>query len=160
MEAYQDTRYCDAGILCDFVQDNLVTTSASNTIRGLHFQRPPSAQAKLISVIKGAVLDIVVDIRHGSPTFGRVESLRLSAEEGNQIFTPIGTAHGYCTLLDDTVVLYKVSERYDPKTEAGIAWNDPDLAIPWPVDEATAILTERDKKFPRLSDLEKIFTYD
>jgi len=160
MESYQKARYCDAGITCEFVQDNVAVSDKRNTIRGLHFQRPPSAQDKLVSVLRGAVLDVVVDIRHGSPTFGHVEAFRLSEEDGNQLFVPIGMAHGYCTLADDTAVLYKVSAQYDPGTEAGIVWKDPQLGICWPVEDAAAIVAERDKALPTLSGLEIVFTYD
>lgn len=159
-ETYQFERYRKVGIDCDFVQDNFVSSERKGTIRGLHFQKPPAAQAKLISVIQGAVMDVVVDLRHGSPTFGKAEAFHLTAEEGTQIFMPVGFAHGYCTLNNNSAVLYKVSSPYAPDLEAGIIWNDPELNITWPVDVKDMIIAERDQKLPRLSELEKIFPYD
>ncbi len=160
MEIFQKARYAEAGITEDFVQDNFAVNDKKGTIRGLHFQRPPAAQTKLVYAVWGAVLDVVVDIRHGSPTFGQSETFHLTATDGNQILVPVGFAHGYCTLEDNTAVMYKVSAPYAPDSEAGIVWNDPELAISWPVSDKAAILAERDKGYPRLGELEKIFTYE
>jgi len=160
MEAYQKERYREAGIDCAFVQENFVTNKKPGTVRGLHFQKPPAAQAKLITVVHGAILDVVVDIRHGSPTFAQAETFHLTAEQGMQVYLPAGFAHGYCTLEANTGVLYQVSAFYAPEAEAGIVWNDPDIAIDWPFDERAAVMTERDKSYPRLAELEKIFSYE
>ena len=122
-------------------------------MRGLHFQRPPFAQAKLVRCSKGAIFDVAVDIRSGSPTFGRSVALELSAENWRQLFVPAGFAHGYCTLTADAEVTYKVSERYNPEAEGGLRWNDPALGIDWPVGEQQATLNARDRGWPILSEL-------
>jgi dTDP-4-dehydrorhamnose 3,5-epimerase len=127
-------------------------------VRGLHFQVPPTAQAKLVWSVRGAVLDVVVDLRRGSPTFGRHVAVELSPADG-QLYVPVGFAHGYCTLEADTEVVYKVSAPYAPDHEGGVLWNDPDLAIPWPIADADAVLAARDAALPRLADLPSVFAW-
>jgi len=121
------------GITADFVQDNHSLSRQKGVVRGLHFQRPPTAQAKLVRVVRGSILDIAVDIREGSPTYGQHVACELSAANWQQLWIPAGFAHGFVTLEEDTEVLYKVDAYYDRATDAGIAWNDPALAIDWPV---------------------------
>jgi dTDP-4-dehydrorhamnose 3,5-epimerase len=147
------------GISVDFVQDNCSVSHSVGTIRGLHFQAPPMAQAKLVTVLRGRVHDIVVDCRAGSPTFGQHIGVDLDGEEWRQLFVPEGFAHGFCTLEPDTMVLYKVSAPYAPKLDGGIAWNDPDLGIDWPVAVDKAVVSDKDKKLPRLRDLASPFSY-
>ena len=146
-----------AGIDIDFVQDNQSLSATPGTVRGLHFQTPPHAQAKLLRVIRGAVFDVAVDLRRGSPGYGRHVSAVISAEEWNQILVPVGFAHGFMTLEPDTEVIYKVSGIYSPANDAGILWNDPDLGIAWPLD-VEATLSDKDRVQPRLRDFETPFT--
>lgn len=152
-ETYSQRAFAAAGIETCFVQDNHSYSAATGTLRGLHFQSPPAAQDKLIRVVRGAVLDVAVDLRRSSPAFGRHVAVELSAENGLQLFVPAGFAHGFCTIAPHTEVLYKVTAPYAPGHDHGLAWNDPALAIAWPVSEAAAILSERDRAHPRLADL-------
>ena len=142
----------DAGLAADFVQDNQAYSARKGTLRGLHFQKAPHAQAKLVRALKGAIYDVAVDIRQGSPTFGRWVAAELTAEGGEQLFVPRGFAHGYCTLTEDCEIFYKVDGQYAPQTEGGVIWNDPDLAIPWPLD-GEPMLADKDRVLPRLKDL-------
>ena len=153
METYKVALWREGGVIVDFIQDNQSLSRRSGTIRGLHFQIPPVAQAKLIRCTAGAIFDVAVDIRRASPTFGRHVAAELSAVDGRQMYVPAGFAHGYCTLSADTVVEYKVSSPYDPTSERGIAWNDPGLAIPWPVAGMTPLVSPRDRDLPRLAEL-------
>jgi len=157
-EVYRRDRLAEAGILADFVQDNHSWSQEKGVIRGLHFQKPPHAQAKLVRVVRGAVLDVAVDIRVGSPTFGRHIAVELSADNWKQLFVPAGFAHGFCTLTTDVEFLYKVTAYYDRDSDAGIAFDDPDLGIDWPVGPADAILSDRDRRHPRLRRLPPLFT--
>lgn len=141
-----------AGLDPVFVQDNQAFSARKGTLRGLHFQKPPFAQGKLVRVLKGAVFDVAVDIRPASPDFGRWTGATLSAEGGEQIWVPRGFAHAYMTLTDDTEIFYKVDNDYAPQAEGGVMWNDPDLGIAWPLDVAP-VLSEKDKLLPRLKDL-------
>ncbi|WP_447908733.1 dTDP-4-dehydrorhamnose 3,5-epimerase [Brevundimonas bullata] len=159
-ETWSRARFSAAGIECDFVQDNHSRSEAAGVVRGLHFQRPPYAQAKLVRCVRGAILDVVVDLRAGSPTFGMHHALELSAESGDQLFVPPYFAHGFVTLQPGTEVIYKVSAPYAPSHEAGLAWDDPDLNIGWPVAADEAVLTDRDLRWPRLRDLETPFSGD
>lgn len=152
-ETYSHRTLAEAGVHIDFVQDNHAYSAARGTLRGLHFQAPPHAQAKLIRVVRGAILDVAVDLRHGSPSFGRHVSVEISASAWNQILIPAGFGHGLCTLTDDTEVLYKVSDFYAPSHDLGVLWNDPDLGIDWPVTAADAILSDKDRRQPRLREL-------
>ncbi|MBI4126443.1 MAG: dTDP-4-dehydrorhamnose 3,5-epimerase [Deltaproteobacteria bacterium] len=156
-ETYNKRDFLKIGIPFDFVQDDHSLSSERGMVRGLHFQIPPHAQDKLIRVTRGAIFDVVVDIRRGSPTFGKHVTTTLSAKEWQQISIPRGFAHGFCTLEPGTEVLYKVSNFYEPDAERGLLWNDPELGIAWPISENDVTLSERDKKFPTLAQLEAFF---
>jgi dTDP-4-dehydrorhamnose 3,5-epimerase len=144
-ESYSHAAFAEAGIACTFVQDNQSFSSKRGTIRGLHFQLPPFAQAKLVRVLRGSIYDTAVDLRRASPTFGKHISAVFSAGDGGQFFVPTGFAHGFCTLEPDTEVLYKVSAPYSREHERALQWNDPALEIAWPVSADEAILSERDR---------------
>lgn len=135
-----------------FVQDN-ESKSRYGVIRGLHFQRPPYAQSKLVRVVSGRVLDVAVDIRPGSPTFGRSYSVELSGENHLQLFIPKGFAHGFSVLSEEVVFQYKCDEYYHPESEGAIAWDDPDLAIDWQIPSGDVLVSEKDRHHPRLKDL-------
>lgn len=156
-ETWSRARFAAAGIDCDFVQDNQSWSEAQGVVRGLHFQRPPYAQAKLVRCLRGAILDVVVDLRAGALSFGRAHAVELTAESGDQLFVPPSFAHGFVTLQPGTEVSYKVSAPYAPAQEAGLAWDDPDLEIPWPVGADQAVLADRDRTWPRLRDLDTPF---
>jgi dTDP-4-dehydrorhamnose 3,5-epimerase len=147
------------GLNFDCMQENYSFSEHRHTVRGLHVQSPPFAQAKLVQVLAGAILDVAVDLRRGSPWYGRFAAAELSAENWTQILLPAGFAHGFCTLTANTAVLYKVSAIYSPAHDGGIRWNDPVLGIPWPVDAATAVLSEKDKQLPLLADYVSPFIY-
>lgn len=156
-ETYNRRTLADSGIEIDFVQDNHSLSVEKGTIRGLHFQTPPYAQDKLVRVVRGAVLDVAVDLRRESPTYGQWVSARISADEWNQILVPVGFAHGICTLEPDTELIYKVSNYYSPDHDKGLRWNDPDLAIEWPIPESDAILSDKDRAQPLFADFESPF---
>jgi dTDP-4-dehydrorhamnose 3,5-epimerase len=158
-ETFHQTRWHELGIDCAFVQDNHSQSTRKGTLRGFHFQEPPSAQAKLVSVLRGSILDVVVDIRRGSPSFGRCASVELSSDSGGQLFVPIGFAHGFVTLEDEVLVMYKVSEYYAPSCEGGIHWNDPDVGFPWPFAAADMIRSERDDRLPSLKNYQSPFPF-
>jgi dTDP-4-dehydrorhamnose 3,5-epimerase len=158
-EVWNTRAFAAVGIDATFVQDNHVRSQLRGTLRGLHYQMPPVAQAKLIRVTRGAIFDIAVDIRRGSPTFGHHADAVLSADNWRQLWVPAGFAHGYCTLEDDTEVQYKVTDYYSPSHEHGIAWNDPKLMIAWPVTATTATVAERDRQWPRLAVQSDLFEY-
>ena len=136
-----------------FCQDNMSMSAKVGTIRGLHFQKPPHAQAKLVMVLQGRILDVAVDLRRSSPTFGRHVAVELDAATGRQLFIPAGFAHGFCTLEPDTLVQYKVDALYAPQVDAGIFWADDSLGIPWPVSRDGAHLSQKDADLPRLADI-------
>jgi dTDP-4-dehydrorhamnose 3,5-epimerase len=136
-----------------FVQDNVSLSIARGTVRGLHFQKSPYEQGKLVQVVRGAILDVAVDIRADSPTFGRHIAIRLDSEVGQQLWVPAGFLHGFCTLEDDTQVAYKVTQYYSAAHDAGVLWNDPDLNVRWPLSPAEAVLSDKDRRLPRLRDL-------
>lgn len=142
-----------------FVQDNHSKSTRIGTVRGLHFQRPPHAQGKLVRVIRGAVLDVAVDIRKGSPGWGRSVAVELSAAEGAQLWIPPGFLHGFCTLEDNTELLYKATAYYSADHDAGVLWDDADLGLTWPVGAEVAILSDKDRNLPRLRDLPDYFIY-
>lgn len=158
-ETYSRRTLAKAKILLDFVQDNHSYSAKSGTIRGLHFQIPPFAQDKLVHVARGAILDVIVDIRHGSPTFGKYVSLRLSANEWNQVLVPVGFAHGLCTLEPGTDVVYKATNYYSPAHDKGIRWNDPAIGIDWPVSSEKAIISPKDQALPFLGSVPRYFAY-
>ena len=152
-ETYSRKALAVIGIDIDFVQDNHSYSADKGTVRGLHFQTPPFAQDKLVRVVRGSVFDIAVDLRQGSPTYGRHVSAVLSAQAWNQILVPIGFAHGFMTLEPDTEVIYKVSNYYAPDHDKGLLWNDPALGINWPIADEEAVLSDKDRKQPRLAEL-------
>lgn len=135
-----------------WVQDNHVWSRAPGVVRGLHFQAPPFAQAKLIRVTRGAIYDVAVDLRGGSPTYGRHFGVELSAENWKQLLIPAGFAHGYCTLTESAETLYKVSATWNSASEAGLRWDDRDLGISWPISQSEALLSERDKTWPSFAE--------
>ena len=152
-ETYNRKALAEIGIDIDFVQDNHSCSADKGTVRGLHFQTPPFAQDKLVRVARGSVFDIAVDLRQGSPTYGRHAGAVLSAQAWNQILVPIGFAHGFMTLEPDTEVIYKVSNYYAPDHDKGLLWNDPALGISWPIADEEAVLSDKDRKQPRLAEL-------
>jgi dTDP-4-dehydrorhamnose 3,5-epimerase len=158
-ETYSRRTLEQAGIHADFVQDNQSLSRARGVLRGLHFQTEPFAQGKLVRVLRGSIFDVAVDIRHGSRTFGRHVSHVLSAENWSQMWVPIGFAHGFCTLEPDTEVIYKVTAFYAPQCDKGIAFDDPDLGIAWPVPRGELVLSDKDRRHPRLRDVPAAFTY-
>lgn len=160
VETYNQRAAHAAGIAAEFVQDNQAFSSQRGTVRALHFQVPPHAQAKLVRVLRGAIYDVAVDLRAGSPTYGRWTAAELTAQGGEQIFVPGGFAHGYCTLEADTEVAYKVDDYYAPDCEQGLIWNDSTLAIDWPVAASDAVLSDKDRKLPRFADFVSPFRYD
>jgi dTDP-4-dehydrorhamnose 3,5-epimerase len=159
-ETFLLERWRDLGVGCSFVQDNQSQSTRKGTLRGFHFQEPPSAQAKLVSVLHGRIFGVAVDIRRGSPTFGKFVSVELSGDSGLQLFVPIGFAHGFVTLEDDVLVMYKASEYYAPSREGGIRWNDPHIGVPWPFEAAAMIRSERDDRLPLLKDYQSPFRFD
>ncbi|MFN0061411.1 MAG: dTDP-4-dehydrorhamnose 3,5-epimerase [Myxococcaceae bacterium] len=155
-ETFSAKRYAEAGIDMPFVQDNL-SRSSRGTLRGLHFQEP-YAQGKLVSVLRGAVLDVVVDVRRGSPSYGKWLGVELSEENHRQLWVPPGFAHGFCVTSDVADFAYKCTGYYAPKSEHGIAWNDPDIGIRWPV--STPLLSQKDAAWPRLKDAQTLPRYE
>jgi dTDP-4-dehydrorhamnose 3,5-epimerase len=151
-EVWSQSSLAKAGIEVRFVQDNHSYSQGRGVLRGLHYQLPPADQDKLVRVTRGSIFDVAVDIRRGSPTFGRWAGLMLSAEEWNQIFVPKGFAHGFVTLEEDCEVLYKVSAAYAPELDRAIRFDDPEIAIDWPIDAADLRLSDKDRKAPLLSD--------
>jgi dTDP-4-dehydrorhamnose 3,5-epimerase len=158
-ETYSRRALAEAGIVADFVQDNHSLSRTRGVLRGLHFQTEPFAQGKLVRVLRGSIFDVAVDIRRGSPDFGKHVSCVLSAENWSQMWIPPGFAHGFCTLEPDTEVLYKVTAFYAPQCDRGIAFDDPDLGIAWPLAGGEAVLSDKDRRHPRLRDLPAEFTY-
>ncbi len=156
-ETFRANVYEEAGISGPFVQDNHAFSAESGVLRGLHFQAPPKAQAKLVRCTRGAILDVAVDLRRSSPTYGRHVSAELSGDNGRQLFVPEGFAHGYLTLTPDCVVVYKMTEYYAPETEAGLIWNDPDLGIEWPLPNGAPTLSPKDAELPCLVSFESPF---
>ncbi len=151
-ETWQRERFVDAGIAIDWMQDNQSFSATRGTVRGLHFQAAPYAQDKLVRVLSGAIFDVAVDLREGSPRFGQWVGVELSAAAGNQLLVPRGFAHGFATLCDDVAVLYKVSARYAPECERAIIWNDPVIGIDWPI-EGAPLLSDKDLAAPPLADV-------
>ncbi|MEM7807323.1 MAG: dTDP-4-dehydrorhamnose 3,5-epimerase [Planctomycetota bacterium] len=156
-ETFHVDKWQAIGVTDVFVQDNQSHSAAVGTVRALHYQLPPFAQAKLVRVLQGRVLDVAVDIRRSSDKFGQVFSAELTADGGEQIYVPAGFAHGFSTLEPDTVVAYKVSAVYDKESERGIRWNDPALSIDWRVDGSSVTLNARDREHPLLTDQADLF---
>jgi dTDP-4-dehydrorhamnose 3,5-epimerase len=159
-ETYNERTFAAAGISARFVQDNQSFSAKRGTIRGLHFQLPPAAQAKLVRVLRGSVYDVAIDLRVGSPTFGQWDGLTLTAQRGEQLFIPRGFAHAFCTLEPDTVVAYKVDQFYAPESDSGLIWNDGTLAIAWPVSADEVVLSDKDLKLGRIADFVSPFRYE
>ena len=158
-ESYNEERFrAETGIETRFVQDN-ESRSKYGVLRGLHFQRPPYAQAKLVRVVKGRVLDVAVDIRTGSPTYGRYVAVELSEDNHRQLFIPKGFAHGYAVLSDEAIFQYKCDNLYHPECEGAIVWNDPTIGIDWGIAEGNMILSEKDKHNPTLAEIGEAFIY-
>jgi len=158
-ETWNSERFSEAGLSFSWVQDNHSLSKDKGVLRGLHFQTPPFAQDKLVRVTSGAIIDVAVDIRHGSPSFGRHVSAVISAENWRQILVPAGFAHGFCTLEPDTEVVYKVSALYSRENDKGLAWDDPDLGIDWALNGSPPLLSDKDKSHPKLADLPAYFQY-
>lgn len=156
-EVFNLERFAAVGIDLPFVQDNQSLSRERGVIRGLHCQVAPYPQGKLVRVVKGAIWDVAVDARDGSPTYGKWAAAELSAENWAQLWIPPGFLHGFCTLVPDTEVIYKVTDRYSRESERGVIWNDPDLALPWPVSEGEAVLSDKDKVLPRFRDSAGLF---
>jgi dTDP-4-dehydrorhamnose 3,5-epimerase len=158
-EVFNQRAFRDVGIETVFVQDNQSCSLKRGTVRGLHFQNPPATQAKLVRVVRGCVYDVVLDLRAGSPTYGEWVAERLSADDGKQIYVPHGFAHGFCTLEDNSEVVYKVDTYYAPAHDDGIIWNDSTLNIPWPVGSDAATLSDKDKKLGTFAEFVPAFQY-
>jgi len=159
-EIFHEGRLHDNGITARFKQDNLSVSRRAATLRGLHFQLPPAAQAKLITVVKGRVLDVALDVRRGSPTYGEYVATELCSQTMHQLYVPVGFAHGFLTLEDDVVVMYKVSDYYSPKHDSGIRWNDPDVAVDWPKLADKVTISDKDRGLQLLSEFDSPFAYD
>ena len=159
-ETYSRRTFAAIGAPGEFVQDNHAHSRPRLVLRGLHFQAPPSAQTKLVRCVAGAIWDVAVDIRRGSPTFGQWVAAELTALNGWQLLAPRGFAHGYVTLEPETEVQYKVDSYYDPATEGGLLWNDPGLALPWPLGGETPVVAAKDLTWPTLTTFDTPFEYD
>ena len=157
-ETYNRKSLLESGIDDDFVQDNHSLSRASGTLRGLHFQAPPHAQAKLVRCGRGEIFDVAVDIRIGSPNYGKWQGYKLTAENGYQLYIPVGFAHGFVTLRPNSEIIYKCSDYYAPETEGSILWKDPNIGIEWPGTDKP-ILSEKDSVAPMLIDFESPFIY-
>lgn len=158
-ETFRMDRFSEEVGPFEFVQDNQSLSAEVGTVRGLHFQLNPRAQGKLVRCISGAILDVAVDIRAGSPTFGHHVKVELTAENGCQLWIPPGFAHGFCTLAPNSILSYKVTDYYSAEHDRGLLWNDPDLAIEWPVDPEKAVLSAKDLAQPGFADLQANFVY-
>lgn len=160
-ETYNRDTFGALGITCAFVQDNHSLSRLAFTLRGLHFQTPPHGQDKLVRCIRGRVFDVAVDVRAGSPTYGRWAAAELSAENGHQLFVPVGFAHGFLTLEPDCEVTYKCSDTYAPEHDGGIRWDDPAIGIDWPLPAGTTPeLSPKDARLPLLAQFDSPFSYD
>lgn len=157
-ETYNAQTWQNAGLNYNFIQDNHSLSRDVGTVRGLHFQSAPFAQDKLVRVLRGRILDIAVDLRSSSQTFKKYVAIELSVENWNQLFIPVGFAHGFITLEPDTEVLYKVTNFYSPSHDLGVAWDDPELNIDWPIERNKAILSDKDQELPFLSQIESFFS--
>jgi dTDP-4-dehydrorhamnose 3,5-epimerase len=156
-ESFKESALREAGVDVRFTQDNESLSTVLHTVRGLHFQAPPFAQAKLIRVVLGSILDVAVDLRRSSPTYGQHVAYVLDDVEGRQLFIPEGFAHGFITLTPEARVCYKVNAPYSPRHDGGVAWDDPDIGIGWPADVGPVLLSDKDRRLPRLSELGEVF---
>jgi dTDP-4-dehydrorhamnose 3,5-epimerase len=156
-ETYNRGAFERAGLTDTFVQDNFSFSTRAGTVRGLHFQRPPHAQSKLVRVNRGRILDVAVDLRRSSTTYGRHVAVELSRENWAELYLPAGFAHGFCTLEPETEVIYKTSSLYAPEAEGGILWSDPSLAIAWPVEPKDATVSDKDRALPLFADIDIAF---
>ncbi|MBX9616214.1 MAG: dTDP-4-dehydrorhamnose 3,5-epimerase [Caulobacteraceae bacterium] len=159
-ETYAEARYAAMGIDVRFVQDNQSCSTHAGTIRGIHFQRAPHAQAKLVRCLRGAIIDYAVDLRKGSPTYGKTAFATLSADNGRQLFVPVGFGHAFVTLEPGTEVAYKVSGVYAADCDGGVAWDCPEIGIDWPLPATGPVLSDKDLVLPRLADFDSPFEYD
>lgn len=159
-ETFVDRRWAEWGVKCRFVQDNHSYSKLPGTIRGIHFQSPPHAQAKLVRCVRGSIVDYAVDLRRGSPTYGRHVEAELSAENGSQLFIPVGFGHAFITLEPDTEVIYKVSDYYAPECDGGVLWDCPQIAIDWPLQGRAPELSGKDAILPDLAGFDSPFVYD
>ncbi|WP_425961580.1 dTDP-4-dehydrorhamnose 3,5-epimerase [Rhizobium nepotum] len=159
MEFFRKSLFAEAVGNFDFVQDNQSLSADAGTIRGLHFQLEPKAQGKLVSCIVGSILDVAVDIRTGSPTYARHVTAELTADNGRMLWVPPGFAHAFCTLEANTKVSYKVTDYYSPEHDRGLAYDDPEIGINWPIPISKAVLSAKDRRQPRLAELGALFTY-
>lgn len=159
-ETYAEAKLAAIGIADRFVQDNQSYSAHVGTVRGIHFQRPPHAQAKLVRCVRGAILDYAVDLRRGSPTYGRHVAAELSAANGRQLYVPVGFGHAFVTLEPDTEVAYKVSDIYAPDCDGGVAWNDRTIGVDWPLPASGAVLSDKDAALPQLDAFDSPFDYD
>ena len=160
METYSVGAMEKHGITDVFVQDNQSYSAFAGTLRGLHFQRPPHAQAKLVRCVRGSIRDYAVDVRKGSPTYGQYVAATLTAEGGEQLYVPVGFAHAFVTLEDHTEVAYKVTDIYAPDCDGGIAWNDETVGIDWPLPASGPVLSDKDKALPTLAEFDSPFEYN
>lgn len=157
-ESFSEREFAEKVAPVKFVQDN-ESRSSYGVLRGLHFQKPPYAQAKLVRVVKGRVLDVAVDLRKGSPTYGKYVAVELSEDNHLQFFLPRGFAHGFCVLSDEVVFQYKCDNYYAPQSEGALIWNDPDLGIDWRIPEEDVVLSDKDKCHPAFKDLDDVFFF-
>lgn len=157
-ESYNKEMFQQNGIDMDFIQDNHSLSQQAGTLRGMHYQLNDRAQTKLVRVTRGAIYDVIVDIRKGSPTYGKWQGFILSADNKRQLLVPKGFAHGFCTIVENTEVQYKVDELYSPEYDRGIAWNDPALNIDWPFNNP--VLSDKDTKHPTLEEADNNFTWE
>jgi dTDP-4-dehydrorhamnose 3,5-epimerase len=157
MRTYDKTLFEEKGLQTVWQQENQSYSTRLYTVRGLHFQYPPFAETKLVRAVQGAILDVFVDLRTGSATYGQWDSIELSEDNGKLIYIPRGFAHGFCTLTEHTLVQYKVDNSYAPSQEGGIRWNDPTIGVDWKIDETTAFLSDRDQKSPFFADFDSPF---
>lgn len=159
-ETFVDRKWRELGVDAAFVQDNHSYSAHAGTIRGIHFQTPPHAQAKLVRCTRGRIMDYAVDLRAGSPTYGQHVWTELTADNGHQLFVPVGFGHAFITLEPDCEVVYKVSDYYSPENDGGVRWDCPDIAIEWPLDGRAPQLSAKDATLPTLSQFVSPFVYD
>jgi dTDP-4-dehydrorhamnose 3,5-epimerase len=159
-ESYNRRRLAELGIDMEFVQDNHSFSAVRGTLRGVHFQSPPYDQAKLVRCLTGAIWDVAVDLRAGSPSYGKWVAAELTAAGGEQLYVPSGYGHAFITLTDNVEVAYKASNYYSPECDGGLAWDDADIAINWPMGDLQPVLSDKDRSLPRLKDFESPFAYD